>query len=235
MTGLVLSLFPGIGMLDHAFDLEGFTVVRGPDVIWGGDIRAFNPPAGVFDGVIGGPPCQAFSPIGNVNRARWGEDSVMPDLVPEFARVVNQCRPGWYLMENSPRCHGPKIECGSRLVELNSKWLGERQSRHRRFWSNLRIAKYLDTGPALLPVDAGSERAVSSKGSVDWKGSRSREPRRSVSDMLDLQGFPRDWMDGSPLTIAGQKRAVGNGVPLPMGRAIARAVIRSLESEQGAA
>ncbi len=31
---LVLSLFPGIGLLDRAFELEGFTVVRGPDVLW---------------------------------------------------------------------------------------------------------------------------------------------------------------------------------------------------------
>lgn len=30
MRGLVLSLFPGIGMLDMAFEHEGFTVVRGP-------------------------------------------------------------------------------------------------------------------------------------------------------------------------------------------------------------
>jgi DNA (cytosine-5)-methyltransferase 1 len=28
---LVLSLFPGIGLLDMAFDEEGFCVVRGPD------------------------------------------------------------------------------------------------------------------------------------------------------------------------------------------------------------
>jgi DNA (cytosine-5)-methyltransferase 1 len=58
---LVLSLFPGIGLLDRAFEEVGFCVVRGPDVLWGGDIHRFRPPAGRFDGVIGGPPCQAFS------------------------------------------------------------------------------------------------------------------------------------------------------------------------------
>jgi len=31
VSGLVLSLFPGIGLLDRAFEEEGFTVVRGPD------------------------------------------------------------------------------------------------------------------------------------------------------------------------------------------------------------
>lgn len=33
---LVLSLFPGIGLLDLAFELESFCVVRGPDLLWGG-------------------------------------------------------------------------------------------------------------------------------------------------------------------------------------------------------
>jgi Fe-S-cluster containining protein len=38
---LVLSMFPGIGLLDMAFELEGFFVVRGPDVLWGVDARRF--------------------------------------------------------------------------------------------------------------------------------------------------------------------------------------------------
>lgn len=36
MTQLVLSLFPGVGLLDMAFEEEGFCVVRGPDLLWGG-------------------------------------------------------------------------------------------------------------------------------------------------------------------------------------------------------
>ena len=66
---LVLSLFPGIGLLDMAFAEEGFCIVRGPDLLWGGDIRRFHPPA-VFDGVIGGPPCQAFSRLVHIVRAK---------------------------------------------------------------------------------------------------------------------------------------------------------------------
>lgn len=63
---LILSLFPGIGLLDMAFEEEGFCVVRGPDLLWGGDIRRFHPPAG------GG--C-----------ARWGAVS---------ARAIDQARTG---------------------------------------------------------------------------------------------------------------------------------------------
>lgn len=69
MSGLVLSLFPGIGLLDRAFEEEGFCVVRGPDLLWGGDVRRFHPPAGLFAGIIGGPPCQAFSQL-RFHRAR---------------------------------------------------------------------------------------------------------------------------------------------------------------------
>ena len=59
----MLSLFPGLGVLGKAFEKAGWCVVRGPDVIWGGDVRDFNPPPGHFHGVIGGPPCQSFSAL----------------------------------------------------------------------------------------------------------------------------------------------------------------------------
>ena len=225
---LVLSLFPGIGLLDMAFEEEGFCVVRGPDLLWGGDIRSFHVPAGRFDGVIGGPPCQRFSPIGNVNRARWGDDSVLPDLIPEFARVVREAEPAWWVMENSEYAYAPLIQPtdpAPYMLTLDMAWLGERQGRRRRFWSNLPLR--VDV-PALVPVDAGSERAVSGHGSVDWKGSRAREEPRTLADMLELQGFPRDLLDSQPFTVAAAKKMVGNGVPLPMGRAVARAVKRAM-------
>jgi DNA (cytosine-5)-methyltransferase 1 len=81
LNQLVLSLFPGIGLLDMAFEAEGFCVVRGPDVLWGGDIRNFHPPRCRFDGVIGGPPCQAFSRLAHMVRQNgyepkfWQPDS----------------------------------------------------------------------------------------------------------------------------------------------------------------
>ena len=73
-ASLVLSLFPGIDLLGRGFELEGFSIVRGPDLIFGGDVRTFSVPRGRFDGVIGGSPCPDFSrarrapPIWLVNR-----------------------------------------------------------------------------------------------------------------------------------------------------------------------
>lgn len=224
---LVLSLFPGLGFLDRAFEGEGFAVVRGPDLIWGSDVRDFRVPSGRFQGVIGGPPCQSFSPIGNVNRARWGDDSVMPDLIPEFARVLDEARPDWWVMENSPHAYPPVTP--SHCLTLDTEWLGEKQSRRRCFWSGHPLEVEV---PALVPMDAGSERAVSWK-TVDWKGSRSREGARSLAAMLELQGFPPDLLDACPFTVDAAKKAVGNGVPLPMGRAVARAVVKAMGYDFG--
>jgi DNA (cytosine-5)-methyltransferase 1 len=134
MTPLVLSLFPGIGLLDRAFEAEGFTVVRGPDVLWGGDIREFHPPAGRFDGVIGGPPCQRFSPLANINRARYGEESLAPNLIPEFERCVAEASPAWFLMENVSRAPEPVVNgYVVRSQLLNNRWCGGEQNRERRF------------------------------------------------------------------------------------------------------
>ena len=58
---LILSLFPGAGLLDRGFEQAGFCVVRGPDTLLGQRIEDFHVPEGHFVGVIGGPPCQDFS------------------------------------------------------------------------------------------------------------------------------------------------------------------------------
>ena len=94
---LVLSLFPGIGILDRAFEEHGFCVVRGPDLLWG-DIKQFHPPAGRFDGVIGGSPCQCFSRLAHI--VRHNGYAVGENLIPEFERVVREAQPTWFVMEN---------------------------------------------------------------------------------------------------------------------------------------
>lgn len=53
---VVLSLFPGIDLLGRGFEESGFCVVRGPDLVWGGDVRRFHVPAGRFARVHGEVP-----------------------------------------------------------------------------------------------------------------------------------------------------------------------------------
>jgi DNA (cytosine-5)-methyltransferase 1 len=269
---LVLSLFPGLGLLDHAFELKGYCVVRGPDVLWGGDVRAFRPPAGRFDGVIGGPPCQAFSKLANLVRAK-GLEPAFGNLIPEFERVVSEAAPHWFLMENVPQAPVPQV-LGYSVTSflLDNTWLGEEQRRKRRFsfgWQecrgpapNLRrwiqgVAlelpdqalavnaghDHLDGGEKIqrrrrvllgdarsVPVargGSGKVKRTAVTGSHRPKGGHGE--RYTLGEMLELQGLPGDWLDECPLTMAGKRKAIGNGVPIPMGRALAEAVRKAME------
>jgi DNA (cytosine-5)-methyltransferase 1 len=244
LSQLVLSLFPGIGLLDRAFEEEGFTVVRGPDVLWGGDIRRFHPPAGKFDGVIGGPPCQAFSALKRLN-PKAGER--FGNLIPEFERCVAAAKPHWWLMENVPKAPLPAVDGYIvRSLVLNNRWFGEEQERTRRFDFGTHDGKPLlpevavFDSPRYAQAVTGSARAVPVKlgGSGKIKRTYTADGKRhgpnngalmTIADMLRLQGFPVDYLDECPLTESGKRKAVGNGVPYKMGRAIARAVKEATE------
>lgn len=250
-TPLVLSLFPGIGLLDMAFEQEGFCVVRGPDLLWGGDVRAFHPPAGRFDGVIGGPPCKAWSPLANVVRAVHGPDSVAADLIPEYERVVAEAMPEWFVMENVRRAPMPAVvSYVVRDVTLNNRMFGGEQNRERRFsfgthdgraLSATAIAASIGAIPAkweaAVTSNSGGRRATVVKDANGRsRGNQSeadyaRLANRPISELATLQGLPSDFLEDAPFTSHGKKEAIGNGVPLPMGRAIAKAVKRAIYPE----
>jgi DNA (cytosine-5)-methyltransferase 1 len=232
MSGLVLSLFPGIGLLDMAFEEEGFCVVRGPDVLWGGDIRNFHPPAGRFEGVIGGPPCQSFSPLANLNR-HLGNTVRFGNLIPEFERVVREAFPQWFLMENVPAAPEPQVAgyCINPQY-LDNRWLGEVQARSRKFvfGAHYRVAERFNAHAECVALEAfqrartvTSNNGGMSRGRLD--GTDSRLPIcLPMNEVARLQGLPEDFLVDAPFTKEGKRRAIANGVPLPMGRAIARAV-----------
>lgn len=225
----MLSLFPGLGLLDRAFEQEGFCVVRGPDLLWGGDIRLFHPPAGKFDGVIGGPPCQAFSPLKNLNPSidKFG------NMIPEFERVIYAAQPAWFLMENvrsAPEPSIPGYEVRSEL--LNNRWLGEEQNRVRRMSVGTRFGARLNVltqafepqgWKATVTAAHGGERRTPFN-----KGTGGAIQRYTVEEALQAQGLPMDFFAHSPLTRAGQLRGLAQGVPIQMGRAVARAVRTAL-------
>lgn len=247
MSGLVLSLFPGIGLLDRAFEEAGWCVVRGPDLLWGGDVKEFHPPPGRFDGVIGGPPCKCWSPLVNVVRAVHGEASVAEDLIPEYVRVVREAAPIWFLMENVQRAPVPKVNGYIIRDELlNNRHVGGVQNRVRRFSFGTRDGRRLRIDHEVFePVEyrhavtasAGGRRAaaVIKNGKVYGKqGSAddARLARRRVEDMAADQGMPPTFITRlkahGAFTDRALKTGIGNGVPLPMGRAIADAVTRAM-------
>ena len=279
---LILSLFPGGGLLDYAFELEGFCVVRGPDVIWGGDIRRFHPPPGRFDGIIGGDPCQSHSSLANLVRAKGLEPS-FPDMTPEYQRCVEAARPAWFLRENVPQAPDVKpAGYNVRSFMLDNSTLdsgdgtGNEQMRKRRFWFGVRegecpeLRAFMDFAlfelPDAVQAVAGDCRAVPvaiggsgkrkatavgghdghsdqlgaykkaksapvtgrHEGSDGAPGKDYSPPRRTLEEMCRLQGLPEDWFKHQPWTMAAKRKVVGNGVAVPMGRQLARAIQRAV-------
>ena len=252
MSQLVLSLFPGIGLLDMAFEESGFCVVRGPDLLWGGDIHTFHPPAGRFDGVIGGPPCQAFSRLRNIVEANGYQTA--PNLIPEFERVVGEAKPTWFIMENVPDAPAPLpqrrdgTDYWINNMMVRDVWCGGETDRLRRFnfghvhrcrvdaWMKAIQGQMLalhrpDPDAAALASSGGRRRPVALDGSGKpkrYSGGEINKGRYDWAAHCRAQGLPPDFLDGCPLTVAGKVKVVGNGVPLPMGRAVAAAVQRAL-------
>ncbi|MCI0359016.1 MAG: DNA cytosine methyltransferase [Planctomycetaceae bacterium] len=302
---LVLSLFPGIGLLDMAFEEEGFTVVRGPDVLWGGDIRRFHPPARSFAGVIGGPPCQQFSSLAHMVRAN-GYEPKFGNLIPEFERCVAEAQPGWFLMENVRAAPVPVVAgygvqdflLDNSMIDSGDGW-GNEQIRLRRFSFGVRggaapdLRRWITPAALLLPdavgtltqwtpdnskeakcrhetVTGGHDKPPSKRignGKAEYRkrrhailghggevpvkigggekvkrtavregcvtgsdgGASVRMRRYRLADACRLQGLPEDFLADTPFTVDGKLKAVANGVPLPMGRAIARAVKEALK------
>lgn len=236
---LVLSLFPGIGLLDMAFEEVGFCVVRGPDLLWGGDIRRFHPPAGRFDGVIGGPPCQAFSRLRYL--VEHNGFTVAPNLIPEFERCVLEAQPTWFVMENVPDAPVPSVPGYTVSPEMvRDVWVGGETSRLRRFsWGTCSILASArlhieqlalhrtDPGPAVLASGGYREVPVAVGGSGKVKRTKRLGYKGNADAAAAAQGLPPDF-DLPGFTAAGKCKAIGNGVPLPMGRAIARAVAEAI-------
>jgi DNA (cytosine-5)-methyltransferase 1 len=251
VTQPVLSLFPGIGLLDMAFEAEGFCVVRGPDLLWGGDIKRFHPPAGKFDGVIGGPPCQAFSRLRYIVEANGYRKA--ENLIPEFERVVSEAEPQWFIMENVPDAPEPDIRdrhgsyhrqsvmvrdvwCGGETNRLRRFTFGWQRSLHHAYCPRFEVetmalhrpdperAVTCDTRQIPVAIGGSGKRKVGLGGPLRGSG-----PKASIEDMLELQGLPRDFFGDAPFTQSAMKKMVGNGVPMALGRAVAKAVRCAIE------
>jgi DNA (cytosine-5)-methyltransferase 1 len=244
MTEFVLSLFPGIGILDKAFEDEGFCIVRGPDLLWGGDVKRFRPPPGRFSGVIGGSPCQAFSRL--VHIVKHNGYQVGENLIPEFERVVFEAQPDWFVMENV--VDAPIPEVAGYFVDpalCNNRWLGEEQSRLHRFSFGTRDGRRLHFGTRALEHPHFEFRVCASdykrgrpiklasggKLKANRPGALSMRFGRSIERACELQGLPANFFEHSPFTKKGQGEMLGNAVPYPLGRALAEAVRVALARE----
>lgn len=248
---VVLSIFPGIDLLGEGMCQEWpeLCIVRGPDPIFGGDIRGWHAPPGVFWGVLGGPPCQAFSRMVHIVRAKG--QSPKANLIPEFERVVTEAQPQWFLMENVRAAPLPMVP--GYIVRdyiLNNRWLGGEQNRERRFSFGTPQGVALDLSGDIVALEhANWDRAVVASSSKEGALARSQEelrngtslrlrrqvsalpgqmPRRTITRCCELQGWPPELLDDTPFTVAGKYLVVGNGVPRLMARAIAKAIRKAM-------
>lgn len=108
-----------------------------PDTIQLGDITKIKgsdlPP---IDLICGGSPCQGFSFAGK----RLNFDDPRSALFFEFVRLVKECKPKYFLLENvkMKKEHEDVIteHMGVKPIKINSK-LVSAQSRERLYWTNI--------------------------------------------------------------------------------------------------
>ncbi len=229
------------------------------------------PPAGVFDGIIGGDPCQAHSSLVHLVRHN-GHEPRFSDMTPEFARVVAEAQPRWFLRENVRGAPDIEVEGYDVWTEIvTDSDVGGLQPRKRRIWFGLRAGMWglmsspfslLDYAPSgvasvasTLSSDSGiayeearrKKRSVVADARNSTTGTRIRggggvlphgETGNSsagvlpIADACEAMGLPRDFMDDVPLTVAGKRSVLGNGVTQAMGGALARMVRRALMSAE---
>jgi DNA (cytosine-5)-methyltransferase 1 len=236
---IVLSLFPGADLWGKAFNVMGFCVVTGPDILWGGDIRSFHVPSGRFDGVIGGPPCQSFSPASRMN----GTDA--ENLIPEFLRIVQEAAPKWAVMENVVEAVPAAPDWAYTILEDYD--CGGFTGRERAFW-------FYGIAPVVEPLHREGQRAHTITATSWTRASRAKKEKRhsrvygGANDMKAdeasrLQGYPglgERMMQAWPLPTSGfgmsehsknvlAVHMLGNGVPRAMGEYVARHVKRQVQ------
>lgn len=149
----ILSLFDGISCGRVALERAGIPVEvyyaseieqkpieiskkNYPDIIQLGDVTKITKDmVGEIDLICGGSPCQSFSNAGN----RAGFDG-KSGLFWEFARLVKEIQPKYFLLENVKMKQEWQdiisAELGVKPVEINSS-LVSGQSRKRLYWTNI--------------------------------------------------------------------------------------------------
>lgn len=247
-SSFILALFPGLDLLGRAFEAAGWCVVRGPDVVWAQDVREFHPPAGRFDGVIGGPPCQCFSRLAPLVRATTGHEPRFGNLIPEYERCVAEAAPSWWLMEEVTGAPIPSVPgYTAESIILSPRDLGDPQSRERQITVGVREGLPAIGLTGRLPALAGSQEpptpSVTGSG-TKWETARDGHRGRpagswcwaTAARSAETQGYPgldAQLRETGLWTASGVCRALGNGVPRVMGAALATAISEWWEEVTG--
>ncbi|MCP4695300.1 MAG: DNA cytosine methyltransferase [Gammaproteobacteria bacterium] len=193
----------------------------------GQDVRDWPlPPAGKFDGVIGGPPCQEFSNVRHIG----GGAARHPDMIGFFWRVVEQVKPRWAVMENLTKTvRHPEIPDDAAALFLRDWDCGGKTNRRRAFYvwpGMLFMSPGKREGNPEYSVLAGSHKTGLQR------QQRSMHAGLSALDAGRLQCRPEiaDTMlrESNKGRIFPQRfivHCLGNGVPRFMGEFVARKIL----------
>ena len=107
-----------------------------PNIIHLGDVTTINAKDMDIDLLIGGSPCQGFSKSGN----RLNFEDPRSKLFFEFVRILKECKPKYFLLENVVMNKESRDIISEYLgvepIEINSN-LVSAQSRRRLYWTNI--------------------------------------------------------------------------------------------------
>lgn len=157
--------------------------------------------------------------------------------VPAFERCIFEAGPAWFVMENSPYAPIPAVPgYVVRDVVVNNRWFGEAQQRKRRISFGTKSGKALVFDVAVFESPQWERAVLASEGKAGRNpkpgpvgtNGPNRKPRRARARAAELQGFPGWAFAEAPFTVSGAYELLGNAVPVPMARAIARAVQRAM-------
>ena len=292
----VVDLFCGIGGLSLGFVQSGYEIVAAIDN-WKdaesvyranfpnhnfqiSDLSNVSKSIGIINGyspdlIVGGPPCQDFTPTGSRN-----PNGKLASLTISFAKIVSEIKPSYFLMENVPairnsgkikeidsifRKSGYAISCfiadaslcgvpqkrkrllmfgelggidGNFERQFNSLVSDKPMTVRDAFGSSLDF-EYYWTKPqfkarGVYCVDEPSPTIMSGS----WrfpKGYKYHEKDcippmdsmvkdLSISDLLQIQGFPKDYKMSGPKS--SQYKMIGNAVPVGMAKLAADSICK---------
>lgn len=167
----VLSLFDGIATAKQAFknlgiecqyfasEIDKYSIKVAsknfPDIVQLGNVQAVGK-LSHLDLVIGGSPCQDLSIAGK----RAGLDGARSSLFFEFVRIVEESRPGYFVLENVASMKKQWQDLiSSQLWEIEPQMINaalvSAQQRRRLFWIGKRQGDHYIQVDVGLPHDQG--------------------------------------------------------------------------------
>ena len=153
----LLSLFDGISCARVALDRAGIPVktyfaseidknaikvsqARYPDIVRLGDVRTIHTIDAHIDLLIGGSPCVDLS---IAKRDRKGLEGERSSLFWEYKRLLDHCKPTWFILENVASMSKADKDTITRALGVEPVMfdasLVSAQSRKRLFWTNIKF------------------------------------------------------------------------------------------------